>query len=47
MKDGLWQVNKYDKCAGFIVQNGKVILCAPVLIKKFSFWIRYAKWICE
>ncbi len=46
-KDGLYQVNRFDVCAGFVVQNGIVILCAPILRKKFNYWANFAAQVGE
>ncbi len=45
MKDGLYQVTTSYLCAGFIVKNGMVVECAPILRKKMSYWKTIAKWI--
>jgi hypothetical protein len=31
LSDGLYQVRTRDICAGFVVENRKVIKCAPIL----------------
>ncbi|QGJ91966.1 hypothetical protein SEA_KEELAN_1 [Gordonia phage Keelan] len=38
MKDGLYQVSTNYLCAGFIVEDGKVIECAPILRRKLGYW---------
>lgn len=38
LPDGLYQVNKYQICAGFVVNHGEVVQCAPILRKKFRYW---------
>lgn len=38
MTDGLYQVTTRYLCAGFVVVNGKVTLCAPILRKKLTYW---------
>jgi hypothetical protein len=38
MKDGLYRVRTSYLCAGFVVQGGKVVACAPILRKKLSYW---------
>ena len=43
MKDGLYRVATKYLCAGFVVENNKVIMCAPILKKKFSYWKTVAK----
>lgn len=47
MKDGLYQVTTSYLCAGFIVKNGVIIHCAPILRKKIDYWKTIAKFICE
>lgn len=39
MKDGLYQVTTSYLCAGFVVENGRVTLCAPILRNKLDYWI--------
>lgn len=41
--DGLYRVDKYDICAGFVVENGIVTQCAPVLRKRLAYWKTIAK----
>lgn len=41
--DGLYQVTTSYLCAGFIVENGYVTLCAPILRKKFDYFYTIAK----
>jgi hypothetical protein len=43
MKDGLYQVTTSYLCAGFVVEQGKVTRCAPILRKKLSYWMTVAK----
>jgi hypothetical protein len=38
MMDGLYQVRTRYFCAGFVVEAGKVTMCAPILRKKFAYW---------
>ena len=38
MKDGLYQVTYQNICAGFVVAEGKVSACAPLLRRNFSYW---------
>lgn len=47
MKDGLYQVTTNYLCAGFIVEGGKIIHCAPILKNKISYWITVAKFISK
>jgi hypothetical protein len=46
MKDGLYQVTNSYLCAGFVVEQGRVVHCAPILRKKLNYWITIAKWVC-
>ncbi len=43
MRDGLYQVTTPFLCAGFIVRDGKVTVCAPILKKKINYWKHLAK----
>ena len=36
--DGLYRVSYKGICAAFVVKNGQVTKCAPVLRSKISFW---------
>ncbi|HEX7371054.1 MAG TPA: hypothetical protein VF284_12320 [Rhodanobacteraceae bacterium] len=38
MKDGLYRVTTRYLCAGFIVLNGRVTACAPILRRKLAYW---------
>lgn len=38
MKDGLYRVTTRYLCAGFVVENGQLTACAPILFAKFSYW---------
>lgn len=42
MQDGLYQVTTKWFCAGFVIEGGRVTLCAPILRKKFEFWMKQA-----
>lgn len=46
MKDGLYRVVTTYLCAGFVVEDGKVTICAPILRKKIEYWKTVATWIC-
>jgi len=35
VRDGLYQVTVGSLCAGFVIEGGKVVRCAPVLRKAF------------
>jgi hypothetical protein len=47
MQDGLYQVTTSYLCAGFIVEGGKIVHCAPILIKRIKYWVTIAKLIDE
>lgn len=36
--DGLYRVTTPYLCAGFVVENGLVTMCAPVLRRRFEYW---------
>ena len=38
MTDGLYQVTTRYLCAGFVVEQGRVTQCAPILRKKIEYW---------
>jgi hypothetical protein len=38
MKDGLYRVTTSYLCAGFVIEEGKVTECAPILRKKLAYW---------
>lgn len=42
-KDGLYRVTTKYLCAGFIVENGFIVRCAPILRKKIHYWKTIAK----
>jgi len=42
LRDGLYQVTTGYLCAGFVVQGGQVILCAPILRRKLEWWMMQA-----
>lgn len=43
LRDGLYQVTTSYLCAGFLVENGKVTLCAPILRRRLEYWKTVAK----
>lgn len=47
LKDGLYQVAASYFTAGFVIKDGKVIACAPILRKRFDYWKTQAKLIKE
>jgi hypothetical protein len=42
LPDGLYQVTTSYLCAGFVVRDGKVVDCAPILRKRLSYWLTLA-----
>jgi len=38
VKDGLYQVKTSYLCAGFVIRDGKLVNCAPILRKRFEHW---------
>lgn len=38
MTDGLYQVTTHYLCAGFVIEHGRVTVCAPILRKKLTYW---------
>ena len=42
MRDGLYQVTAYNLCAGFVVKDGVVIMCAPILRRRLAYWLSLA-----
>jgi hypothetical protein len=45
MKDGLYRVTTSYLCAGFVLEQGKVTICAPILKKKLAYWMTVAKYV--
>lgn len=38
LKDGLYRVSTSYLCAGFVIRNGNIIACAPILRRKIGYW---------
>lgn len=47
MKDGLYRVKTSYLCAGFVIRDGLVAECAPILRRKIVYWKTIAVWIGE
>lgn len=45
MRDGLYQVTNGWLCAGFVIENGKLARCAPILRRRFMYWRTVAVWV--
>lgn len=43
LPDGLYRVEVFPICAGFIARNGRVIRCAPILRRRLGYWMRWSK----
>ena len=44
MPDGLYQAwaRPSGICAGFVIEGGKLVACAPILRRRILEWVRYA-----
>lgn len=42
LPDGLYQVTTKYLCAGFVVEGGRVTVCAPILRRKLDYWMTVA-----
>lgn len=45
MKDGLYAVVRPDWVAGFVVEGGQVVDCAPILRRRIDYWQTVARWV--
>lgn len=45
MKDGLYLVDKGAIYGAFVVREGKVTVCAPILARNLEYYKKIAKWI--
>jgi hypothetical protein len=45
VKDGLYQVTTSYLCASFVIENGLVTACAPILRKRIKYWKKVATWV--
>jgi hypothetical protein len=41
--DGLYRVVTSYLCAGFVVEGGRVTMCAPILRRKLAYWMTVAR----
>ena len=46
-KDGLWRVECGTFTAGFVINNGHIVRCSPVLMKNFDNFAKFAIWISK
>lgn len=47
MDDGLYRVSHGNVTAGFVVENGVLAECAPILRKRFQWWAEKAERVQE
>jgi hypothetical protein len=47
LKNGLYRVKTSYLCAGFVVRDKKIIMCAPILRMHIRYWATLATWIAE
>lgn len=45
-KDGLYRVETSYLCAGFVVEKGAVVRCAPILRNRLAYWLTVALFVC-
>lgn len=45
MRDGLYRVTTNYLCAGVLVRDGEVAICAPILRRRLSYWLTIADWL--
>ena len=38
MKDGLYRVKTKYLCVGFVIENNRITMIAPILRKKIEYW---------
>lgn len=46
MRDGLWAVLTDRFVAGFVVEDGRMVRCAPILRRRIDHWVTMARWVC-
>ena len=42
LTDGLYRVTTAYLCAGFVIENGRLTVCAPILKGKIKYWMTVA-----
>lgn len=45
MRDGLYRIEERNFVAGFVVEGGRVVRCAPILRKSIKHWLPRAKFV--
>jgi hypothetical protein len=43
MRDGLYRVATSSFVAGFVVERGRVVRCAPILRRRLTHWLSLAE----
>lgn len=43
MDDGLYRVVTSHFVAGFVMKDGRITVCAPILRKRIGYWMTVAK----
>jgi hypothetical protein len=46
MRDGLYRVVTPRFVAGFVVEDGRAVGCAPILRRRLGYWMTRAQWVC-
>jgi hypothetical protein len=41
--DGLYIVSTEQFTAGFVIRDGRVVSCAPILQRRITYWITIAR----
>ena len=44
MPNGLYRVETKHLCAHFVIHNGFLTACAPILKKNIEHWLKQGKW---
>ena len=45
LRDGVYQVCTDQITACFVVRNGWIVECAPILTRRIDYWVLRAHWI--
>lgn len=45
LPDGLYRIDRYGICAGFVVKDNRITHCAPILRRRLEWWKTVATWI--
>lgn len=47
MRNGLYRVTTSYLCAGFLMHDNQVVYCAPILLRRFGYWVTRARRISD